>query len=109
MHFDLEFKEHTLIIQGNILMKKGYIKNIPIQINVFSNTIICVFWNTAPKEDNNIQKNIRKIIPDIKNIIYFIIKFFLTSVAISFAFDKLGCILTCKMFLSDKNISLIII
>ena len=40
MHFDLEFKEHNLIIQGNILMKKGYIKDIPIQINVFSNTII---------------------------------------------------------------------
>ena len=36
-HFDFEFNEHILIIQGIILIKIGNIKEIPIQINVFSN------------------------------------------------------------------------
>ena len=94
-------------MQGKILIKNGYIKDIPTLINVFLNTNIWEFWNTAPNEDKSIQKNIRNIIPNIKNIIYFITKFFLTFRAILFAKDKLGCFLISKIFLSDRNIYLI--
>ena len=56
-------------------MKKGYTKDIAKLINVFLNINIWVFGYTAPKEDNNIQKNTRNIRPNIKNIICLIIKF----------------------------------
>ena len=68
-------------------MKKGKIKEIPKLIKVFSITIICVFWYTAPNEDKSIQKNPSIIIPNIKNIIYLILKFFLTYMAISSALE----------------------
>ena len=45
------FNEIILKILGNILIKKGYIKERPKLINVFLIRYTCVFWNTAPKED----------------------------------------------------------
>ena len=74
----LELNEHILKMHGNILMKKGYIKEIAKLINVFLKINIWVFGYTAPNEDNNIQKNTRNIRPTTKNIVYLIIKFFLT-------------------------------
>ena len=56
-------------------MKNGYIKDIAKLINVFLKINIWVFGYTAPKEDNNIQKNTRNIRPNKKNIIYLITKF----------------------------------
>ena len=59
-------------------MKKGYIKDNAKLINVFLKIKICVFGYIAPNEDKSIQKNPRKIIPNIKYIVYLIIKFFLS-------------------------------
>ena len=64
MHFlEESFNEIILKIPGNKLMKKGYIKEKPKLISVFSIRYICVFWNTAPKEDKLYQKNKRNINP----------------------------------------------
>ena len=89
-------------------MKKGYTKDIAKLINVFLNINIWVFGYTAPKEDKSIQKNTRNIRPKMKNIIYFMIKFFLTLSDIEYANDGNICCLTLLIFLSDKNIILII-
>ena len=45
-------------------------------IKAFLKINICVFGYTAPNEDNNIQKNPKKAIPNIKKIVYLIVKFF---------------------------------
>ena len=46
-------------------MIKGYIKDIAKLNNVFLKINIWVLGYTAPNEDNNIQKNTRKINPKI--------------------------------------------
>ena len=57
------FNEIILKILGNKLIKNGYKKEKPKLINVFSIRYICVFWNTAPKEDKLYQQNKRNINP----------------------------------------------
>ena len=47
----LSFNEIILKNPGNKLIKKGYIKDNPKLIKIFSIRYIWVFWNTAPKED----------------------------------------------------------
>ena len=73
-------------------------------IKVFSKTINCVFWKTAPNEDKNTQKKERKIIPKIKNIIYLMTKFLFSFIEISSAALTVFWFLIFNKFLSDKNI-----
>ena len=96
-------------MDGIILIKNGYIREIPKLINVFSKTITCVFWYTAPNDDKNNQKIPKNIRPKIKNIEYLMIKFVLVLVDISYAEIYVFCSFTSLKFLSDKNINLIII
>ena len=71
--FFLEFNEHVRNIHGKMLLKNGYIKDIPKLINVFLMINIWVFKYTAPNEDNKTQRNKRNKDPNIKNIKYLII------------------------------------
>ena len=89
-------------------MKNGYTKDIAKLINAFLKINIWVFGYTAPNEDNNIQKNTRKPIPNIKKRTYLITKFFRTFSEIEYANDNDVCCLTWEIFLSDKNINFII-
>ena len=89
--------------------KHEYTKDIAKLINVFLKINIWVFWYTAPNDDNNIQKKTRNIRPNIKKITYLIIKFLLTFSEIKWAAEGFICLLTWIIFLSDKNISFIIV
>ena len=105
----VELNEHILKMQGNILMKNGYIKDIEKLINVFLKIYIWVFGYTAPNEDNNIQKNTRNIRPNMKNIICLITKFLLSFSAILYASDGVNCLFIRAIFLSVKNMIFIIV
>ena len=104
-----EFIEQIRKIQGNILIKNGYSKDIAKLINIFLKINIWVFWYTAPNEDNNIQKKPRKIKPKIKNIVYLIIKSFFTFSEMVDASDDVWALRTLIIFLSDKNTIFIIV
>ena len=73
-----DFNEQIRKTLGNMLIIKGYNKDIAKLTNVFLNMNIWVFVYTAPNEDSSIQKNTRNIKPKTKNTAYLITKFFLT-------------------------------
>ena len=78
-------------------MKNGYNNDKAKLTKVFLKINIWVLGYTAPNEDNNIQKNTRKINPKIKNIIYLIIIFFFSLSEILYDIVKLSCFITLPL------------
>ena len=64
--------------EGKIFIKNGYMNEIEKLIKVFFIRTISEFLYTPPKDDKNIQHIILIIIPNKKNIIYFILNLFMT-------------------------------